>query len=154
MNYFTRGMFSDPQFWVKIIVVPAIGGLVVIDFLSYMFAAPGFLNLWAVKIVGIFSIVGVIVYGIYLYKKPKSDKNTEEDQAYIETLNEDKFRKMILDDPEFQTFCYQCVHFNQRFGSCGKKIFSERSKRARLNEKYTYCLHWLPLEEQEETNQI
>ena len=148
MNYFTRGL-HDPKFWFKIIVLPAIGGLVLIDFLSHMFASPGFLNLWAVKIVGILSIIGVIIYGIYLYIKPKNDKNFEEDQAFLEKMNEEKFRNLIAEDPEFQTFCYQCVHFNQRFSACGKKIINQFAKKARLSERYTYCLHWLPMDDQE-----
>lgn len=153
MSYFTKEM-KDGKFWLKMTVLPAIAGLLLLDILSNMFASPGYFNLWVVKIVGSLSVIGVIIYGIYLYIKPKVDKNEEEDQEFLEKMNEEKLRNMIAEDPEFQTFCYQCVHFNERFSACGKKIVNHMAKRARLSEKYTYCLHWLPTEEQEEANQV
>ncbi len=154
MNYFTRGVFSDPKFWWKIIVIPAIGGLVLMDFLSSMFASPGFFNLWIVKIVGTLSIIGVIGYGVFLYAKPKSDKKIEEDQAFVEKMNEERFRKIIQENPHFQTLCYQCLHFDQNHRACGKKVINERALKARLSETFTYCLHWIPLADDEEQNQI
>lgn len=143
-SYFWKGM-KDPVFWLKISVLPTVGALCLLDFLSYMFAAPGYFNLWAIKIVGTLSIVGVVVYGVILYVKPKQFKKLEERQASFEEMRRRELRRRLEREPQIQTLCYECRHFNDEIKHCSLDIVNQRARQVKfreLNEKYSYCLYW------------
>lgn len=142
MNYFLHDLIHDRKFWIIRIVVPAIVGLAVMDFLTYIFGPPGISNFWICRIIAILAILSVIVYGVYLYITPKKEKKIIEDQAIFEEKREKEFRKIIEADPGFQTFCYTCIHFNQKIKACSLDIKNPRAKEMKLSEKYTYCLYW------------
>jgi len=142
MNYFLHDLIHDRKFWIIRIVIPAIVGLVVMDFLTYVFNPPGISNFWICRIIAILAILSVIAYGVYLYITPKKEKKIIEDQAIFEERREKEFRKIIEADPGFQTFCYTCIYFNQKIKACPLDIKNRRAKKMKLSEKYTYCLYW------------
>lgn len=143
-SYFWKD-FKDPKFWLKITVIPAVGGLCLLDFLSYVFATPGYLNLWAIRIVGGLSIVGVIGYGVFLYVKPRRFKKLKERQALFEEMRKRELRRRLEKEPQYQTLCYECRHFNDHLKACSLEIINRRALEVKfrdLNDKYTYCLYW------------
>lgn len=142
MNYFLHELIHDRKFWVVRIVFPAIAGVAVMDFLTYVFNPPGISNFWICRIIAILAILSVIAYGVYLYITPKKVKRITEDQAIFEEKREKEFREIIEVDPGFQTFCYTCEHFNQKIRACSLNIKNPKARNMKLSEKYTYCLYW------------
>lgn len=142
MNYFLHYFLHDRKFWVVRIVFPAIVGLAVMDYLTYIFNPPGISNFWICRIIAILAILSVIAYGVYLYITPKKEKRITEEQTIFEEKREKEFRKIIEENPGFQTFCYTCVHFNQKIRACPLDIKNPKARNMKLSEKYTYCLYW------------
>ena len=49
MNYVWYHLKNDPKFWVKIVVVPGVLVVALLDFLTFTFKPPGVFNLWFFK---------------------------------------------------------------------------------------------------------
>ena len=58
MNYFIANLFNDWKYWAGLAFI-FIAVLDVLDVLSVSFAAPGFFNLWMVKITGAAALIGL-----------------------------------------------------------------------------------------------
>jgi hypothetical protein len=127
---------------VKIVLVPAVLVLAVLDFLSYSISPPGVLNLWFFKATVVTGVLGVIGYGVYLYVKPRKEKKICLDQASYEKKRELEIREILRENPDFQTFCYTCLHFNQDIKACRLDIRNPRARAVRLNDRTQYCLYW------------
>jgi hypothetical protein len=142
MNYLWYHLTRDPKFWIKIIVIPAVLILNLFDFLTYVFKPPGLSNLWIFRISAAISILGVIVYGVYLFVMPQKNKKISEEQAIFEEKRLQELKKTIKQNPHFQTFCFECKHFNLEIKTCSLDIKNLKAKSVRLGEKYKYCLYW------------
>jgi amino acid transporter len=95
MNYVWYHLKNNPKFWIKVVVIPAVLVLVVLDFLTNMFRPPGIFNLWFFKSVLLLSIMGIIIYGVYLYVSPKREKKIRSDQFEFEQKREMELRKIL-----------------------------------------------------------
>ena len=142
MNYVWYHIKNDPKYWVKIVIIPAILVVALLDFLSHMFKPPGFFNLWFFMISLGVSILLVIAYAVYLYITPRKEKKTLTDQAHYERKREREFREIIQENPDFQTYCFTCRHFNQEIKACRLDIKNPRARAMSLNDRYRYCMYW------------
>lgn len=142
MNYVWYHLKNNPKFWIQVVAIPAVLVLAVLDFLSNMFQPPGIFNLWFFKIVVFLSFTGTIGYGIYLFVSPKREKKIILEQYNFEKEREIEFKRILSKDPEFQTFCYTCKHFNLELKCCRLNIRNSKARNVRLNNDYTYCLYW------------
>lgn len=145
MNYLWYHLTRDPKFWTKIVLIPAVLVLNLFDFLTYMFKPPGLSNLWIFKITAAISILGVIVFGIYLYVIPKKNKKIRDEQAIFESQRFIELKKIIEENPQYQTFCFECKHFNFEIKACSLDIKNLKAKSVRFGDKHKYCLYWEPL---------
>jgi hypothetical protein len=142
MNYFLSNLFNDWKWWAKIGFV-VIATLNVADILSASFASPGFFNLWMVRGTVIAGFSGLT--GYYIYQKRHDNKKhslaallpafSAERRAYIE--------KMTAADPKFQTFCFDCRHYDSGRTCCSLRLY-DRESRIKLNQLdvFSYCLYW------------
>lgn len=142
MNYVWFHLKNNPRFWIKVIVIPAVLALTLLDFLSHMFRPPGIFNLWFFRMVILTVFIGIVGYGIYLYVSPRREKKIRLAQFEFEKKREVELRKILSENPEFQTFCYTCRNFNQPLKCCTLDIKNPKARKIRLSEKYTYCLYW------------
>ena len=128
------------------IFIPAILAAALIDFLSHMFRPPGVFNFWFFRITIGIGVLLVIIYGIYLYLNPRKEKREVSDQAQFERQREDDFRKIRSQNPEFQTFCYTCLHFNFDIKACRLDIKNPKARTVNIGGQFTYCLYWESLQ--------
>jgi hypothetical protein len=142
MNYVWYHLKHDPKFWVKVVIIPAVLVVALLDFLSHMFKPPGIFNLWFFKITVGVAVLLVIIYGIYLHINPRREKKLVADQALFERQRASDFRKIIAQNPGFQTFCYTCVHFNTEIKACRLDIRNPKARDMPLNDQFKYCLYW------------
>jgi len=154
MNYVWYHLKNNPKFWMKVVFIPAVLVLALLDFLSHMFQPPGIFNLWFFKIVILTSILGIIGYGVYLYISPRKERKIRLEQHEFEQKREKELKKVLSENPGFQTFCYNCKHFNQQLKSCPLNIRNPKARNIRLYESYTYCLYWETVTGYEETPAI
>jgi predicted membrane protein len=91
-------------------------------------------GLWAVYLLLIAGLVPLISNAI---KKKKIKK----EQALADIKNEGKIRSMAARDPAFQTYCYECKHFNHDLDYCQRKRERRPVKEIRIKDK-TLCAAW------------
>jgi hypothetical protein len=142
MSYFIADLFRDWKWWSKIgfVLIVTLNG---VDILSAGFAYPGFFNLWLVRITVGAGFNGLIVYYLYQRRQDKKNRQLEillpafitERRAYLE--------KMIAADPKFQTFCFDCRHYDAGRSCCSLRLY-ERESRIKLQplDVFSYCLYW------------
>jgi len=142
VSYFTFHLFRDWKWWAKI----GFAGLLAmntIDLLSAGFASPGYFNLWVVRVTVVSGIAGLVVYFLYQSRHDKKTRQIEqllplfaaERRAFIEAKK--------LADPKFQTFCYECCHYDADRRCCNLRLVG-REAWIKLSpfESYTFCLYW------------
>ncbi|MCX6557863.1 MAG: hypothetical protein NTW95_10605 [Candidatus Aminicenantes bacterium] len=142
MNYFLSNLFHDWKWWAKI-GFAFIGAMNVMDILSATFAYPGYFGLWIVRGTVISGFSGLIAY--YIYQNRHDKKNRQLD-ALLPPLAAERrayFEKMIADDPKFQTFCYECLYYDNGRRCCSLRLHG-REVKIKLNslDTYSYCLYW------------
>ena len=64
------------------------------------------------------------------------------EQAEYEKMREVEIRKILRENPDFQTYCYTCSHFNQEIKACRLDIKNPRARDLRLNDRTRVCLYW------------
>jgi hypothetical protein len=141
MNYFLSNLFRGKVLW-AILGLSAVAGLNLMDILSTMFGN-SFFNLWVVKITVTAAVVGVIIYGVFLSKRAKKDRQLalllpgfiEEKRSFL--------GKKVAEDREFQTFCHKCRHFDLDRLRC-LLVLRERKAWIKLKDDcpLRYCLYW------------
>jgi len=141
MNYLLSNLFRDRVLW-AILGLSAVAALNIMDIVSTVFGA-GFFHFWVVKITVASAATGAIIFGIFLALREKKDRQLalllpgfiEERRAFLEGK--------ASADPEFQTFCHQCSHFDLLRLGC-LLVLRERKVRIRLNDEtqITHCLYW------------
>lgn len=142
VSYFTFHLFRDWKWWAKI----GFAGLMAVntmDVISAGLAPPGYFSLWVVRVTVVSGIAGLVIYYLYQSRRDKKNRRIEqllpilaaERRAFIET------KKSV--DPKFQTFCFECCHYDAGRRSCSLRLH-DRAAWIKLNtlETYTYCLYW------------
>jgi hypothetical protein len=142
MNYFMANLFKDWKYWAKIGFV-FIVAMNAVDILSAGFAAPGFFNLWMVKITFVAGFTGLIVYFFYQRRMDKIKRQIEILLPGLMSERRDYFKKMTAADPKFQTFCFDCCHYHAGRRCCSLHLH-DREIKIKLNplDTFSYCLYW------------
>lgn len=142
MNYFMANLFRDAKFW-ALIGLAAIAALNLADFLSFAFGAPGFFNLWVIKITIGVAVAGVIVYGSLLRRRDKKSLHLEKLLPVFSAERRAYFEKTVAVDTKFQTFCHECRHYDASRRRCLLRLH-DRKVRIKLQPEdvFSYCLYW------------
>ena len=142
MNYFLSNLFRDWKWWARLGFV-FILTLNVVDILSVAFAAPGFFNLWMVKITVIAGIGGLLAYFFYQRRHDKIDRRLEALLPAFITERRAYFAEMVAVDPKFQTFCFNCRHYDAERRCCCLRLH-DREVRIKLGslDTFSFCLYW------------
>ena len=140
MNYWIENLFKDGSFWTKILI-PGIGFLLLIDVLSYILNRPGYFHLWPLRITAA-AAVPLIIRIIYKnFHTLNRIKKVESEAPVFEKKREREILDIIAVDPDFTTFCYECIYFSDEKKSCSRDRVFERVKEIRAGQR-TYCLYW------------
>ena len=127
MNYWINYIFKDGSLWPKI-ALPGIGFILLIDILSYMANTPGYFNLWPLKIC-IFLGIPVLIKIIYKnFHTLNKTKKVEIEAPVFEKRREEEIREIAKSNPDFTTFCYECIYFNDEKKACRRDRVFERVK--------------------------
>ncbi|NIM12454.1 MAG: hypothetical protein GTO45_10095 [Candidatus Aminicenantes bacterium] len=151
MNYFLKGLASgNKTYWAAAGIFSA-WAVAIVDVFSYAFKPPGLSNGLVFKLVFILTILGVVGYFAYKYtadkKKEEKIKTVEAEAPVFEAEREEELRRILQENPEFATLCYQCIHFNDHLRHCAKTLSEDiaykRVKEVRINNR-KYCLYFSP----------
>ena len=142
MNYFTNTLFRDKLLWVGI-VLGVVAALNLVDFLSFAFAAPGFFNLWVIKITIVAAVAGAIIYGALLHRQDNKSRSLKKLLPVFHADRRAYFATRVAEDPGFQTFCHECRHYDSGRRRC-LLLLQERKVRIKLQREdvFSYCLYW------------
>jgi len=142
MNYFLSNLFRDWKWWAKL-GLAFIGAVNVMDILSATFSYPGYFGLWIVRGTVIAGFSWLL--GYYLYWKRRDAKTSRIEQLLPALAAERRayFEKMMAADPRFQTFCYECLHYDAGRRCCGLRLYG-REVKIKLDPygTFSYCLYW------------
>jgi hypothetical protein len=142
MSYLTYHLLRDPKFWFKVIVLPGVIVLAIVDVLSAMLNPPGLSNFKIFfTIIGL-TVAGVVAYGVYLYVAPKKELKIRREQGLFEKRRLIELESILRENKDFKTFCFQCRHFNHQIRACGLVIKNHKARTVRLRGSTTYCLYW------------
>ena len=142
MNYFLSNLFNDWKWWARM-GFAVVATLNVADILSASFAYPGFFNLWMVRGTVIAGFSGLT--GYFIYQK-RHDKKNRRIEALLPAFSAERrayFEKMIAADPTFQTFCFDCRHYDAGRTCCSLRLH-DREVWIKLKplDAFNYCLYW------------
>lgn len=140
MNYWIKYIFKDRNFLLKLLI-PGIGFLLFLDIASYVLDRPGYFHLWPLRIfvvTGIPFIIKIIYKNFHTLNKIKK---VESEAPVYEKKRKEEILDIIKSDPEFTTFCYQCVYFNEDKKACRRDRIYERVKEISVGNR-KYCLYW------------
>jgi len=142
MNYFTANLFRDWKWWAKI-GFAFVATLNVADILSASFAYPGFFSLWIVRGTVISGFAGLLAYYIYQNRQDKKKRQIEELLPAFTAERRSYFEKMVAIDPKFQTFCFDCRHYDSGRRCCNLRL-ADREIKIKLHplDVFNYCLYW------------
>ncbi|MBN2346657.1 MAG: hypothetical protein JXO51_09740 [Candidatus Aminicenantes bacterium] len=142
MNYFMSNLFRDKKF-LAMIGLSILAALNIADFLSFMFSGSGFFNLWVIKGTLALAVAGGIAHGVFLFRRGSKDRRLEALLPAFQAERRAGYERMAAANPEFQTFCHECRHFDlERLGCTlvlrGRKTRIKRSE----DNAFGYCLYW------------
>jgi hypothetical protein len=142
MNYFFSNLFRDWKWWARLGFTFVVT-LNMADILSASFAYPGFFNLWMVRITVGAGFSGLLAYYVYQNRR---DKRKHQLEALLPALIAERratFEKMAAADPKFQTFCFDCRHYDAGRRCCSLRLY-DREIKIKLNslDTFSYCLYW------------
>ena len=140
MSYWTKFLFEDRSFWMKLLI-PGTGFLLLIDIASYILKRPGYFNLWPLRI---FVITGIPIIIKIIYKNFQTlnkIKKVELEAPVYEKKRKEEILDIIRSDPDFTTFCFECVYFNEDKKACSRDRIYERVKEISVGKR-KYCLYW------------
>jgi hypothetical protein len=142
MNYFSANLFKDWKWWAKM-GVAVVATLNVADILSASFAFPGFFKLWMVRGTVIAGFSGLVGYYVFQNRRDKKGRSLAALlPAFIAGRRAD-IEKMIAADPEFQTFCFECCHYDGGRTCCSLRLYDRRVWiKLHAQDPFSYCLYW------------
>lgn len=144
MNYFFKYIREDnKKFWLFAAWF-AFGVIALVD----VFAAALGGSIFKLKMFYgfiIVNLVGVVVLIIYKaaaeHMKKRHEKAVEAQAADFEPKREEEIRRILRENPGFNTLCYECIHYNQEKLHCSRDMRDERIKEVRIDDR-KYCLYW------------
>jgi len=142
MHYLWYHLTRDFRFWLKIVVIPGLAILALMDVLTSIFNPPGLSNFKIVFALFALSILALFTYGIHLYRAPREERRVRGEQAVYERQREAEFREIIAVNRHFETHCYTCRHQNPQTLSCSMDIRNLQARSVKLNGPFSYCLYW------------
>ena len=151
MNYFLKGVFTGNRKFFFIDISIGIWGVAFLDGFT-----SGVLNGWFFIVTLIVTAVGFLTFIFSKYyldaKKRKITKIVEADAAEFEPIRETEIRKLVKENPEFVTLCYECKYYDHNHRHCLRNmtldITIQRLKEIRIGNT-KYCLYWeIPSEEE------
>lgn len=133
----------DPKFWIPIVVLFAWGAAFLLDI--FVLAFHGVVLTLTFPLL----IVGAVVYLVYSTKKRKHFEALMSKQKAFEKRRLEEFRKELEKNPEFSTFCFDCIHFKNN--RCSVEILNYHAKKVKfdfLAPNRFFCLYWNANEEE------
>lgn len=126
-----------------IVALSALVGFDLIDWLSYTFAPPGFFRLFFIRLTVVGAIAGAVVFGWLLYRKQKRVEAIAAALPPFVARRTEALRQAVDEDPEYQTFCFDCRHFDADLRGCRLHLY-DRQMRIVLERgsSHSYCLYW------------
>lgn len=148
MNYFFKGLFSGNKTYYLILAAAAVWVFAIFDLITNI-RPPGLFNGKLFLVTAVATGVGVLYFLISRYKKDRDvrlkTKAVEEHIANFEPKREAEIREILETNPGFNTFCYECKHYNPDLQHCSRDL-SDDITRQRIKEIYInsrkYCLYW------------
>ncbi len=144
MNYFFKGLRDNSRFFWVIMIWGGAAALAGVDIISTIAGSSPF-KLKAFFGFIIANVIGVVLLAVYKGVSEKQDRNRKKDQedyaAAYEPGQIEKIKK-LAEDPNFDTLCYECVHFEPNLLHCTRNIKDETLKQVRINER-KYCVYWV-----------
>lgn len=121
----------------------------VIDALTTIMQPPGLFSGKFYLATLMISIGGPVIFFIYQGIKNKKRKKdfiiVEKVASKFELQREREIRKILQNNPEFATHCYECIHFDSNLLYCSRKrserIYDHRLKEMTINNR-KFCLYW------------
>ncbi len=140
MNYWTHYIFKDGSLIHKI-AIPGIGFLLLIDILSYIANYPGYFHLWPLKIVAVIGIPFIIKIIYKNFHTLNKTKKMKIEAPIFEKKRENEIMEILKTNPDYTTFCYECIYFNEGKRSCSRDRIFERVKEIHVGKRQ-FCLYW------------
>lgn len=133
---YKANFFKDTRYWILI----SLGGIVILALADAM------INIFHGWFTNIFVIIVVISFFYYLYYRYQLTRKRETLRKILpifEAKRTEDIRRMVEADPGFQTYCYQCVHFDQEKKGCTLHLHSRKMEiKLHPADRYSYCLYW------------
>lgn len=143
MNYFLKGVLTGNKKFFAIAFYLAVCGVAFLD--AFTNVAKG----WWFLTTLVLSFTGLLIFLFQKYFKDLSKRKktamVEEEAAVFEPIREEEIRKLVKNNPEFVTLCYECKHFDHEARHCSRNmtldITKQRLKEIRI-DRTKYCLYW------------
>ena len=138
MNYFISNLFRDWKWWAKL----GFASVATMNAFDMMSLGRVF-HFWIVRGTVIAAVVGLAAYFVF---QNRHDKKVRQIEALLPAFIGERhvyFEKMAAADPEFQTLCFKCCHYDAKRTCCGLRLY-DRKARIKLHpeDRLEYCLYW------------
>lgn len=135
MNLFWKEFFRGRKYWVSVIF-PGSLALAIIDYVRPDLYFDGFF----VKIWLLFWGSALLYHYIKVYIDPPILRWND----WLEKKREERVRKMVKQDPDYQTLCHHCKEFDQENLFCTRLRKNKRVKWIKIEhyDNKDYCLYW------------
>jgi hypothetical protein len=138
MNYFISNFFRDWKWWAKLGFV-SVATMNMFDIISQ----GRFFNLWIVRGTIIAGFASLLAYFIYQNQRDKKRRQIETLLPAFIAERRAYFEKMTAVDPKFQTFCFDCRHYDAGRTCCSLQLYDRESKiKLQPLDVFSYCLYW------------
>lgn len=144
MNYFIEAAFKDKDHWKKILIVVTVVAAIVVKIVE-SFSGEEILDGYLFNGVVILGAISLIVTAVKGTIAEKDKKRIPLEQEIFENKMRLKFQKIIKDNPQFQTFCYECANYDSEKLNCrisfdiiNKRVFKTKFP----GSIFEYCLYW------------
>ena len=143
MGYFATEVLRGSKKFALIVLVIASWLVSFVDMFTGFAKGWWFITTAVLTAVGGFSI---LISKFSTDKKMKQRMNIAQQEALLfEPKREEEIRKILIDNPEFLTLCFECRQFDHNLRECTLKLEHEghfpKVKEIKINNK-TYCLYW------------
>jgi hypothetical protein len=83
---------------------------------------------------------------VYMVRQSRQDKKNQQIEILLPAFKAERrayIAKMVAVDPKFQTFCYDCLHYDGKRRCCTLRLHERKIKIKLHNEDiFSYCLYW------------
>jgi hypothetical protein len=135
MKSFWSEFFRGRKYWGSV-VFPGSLALAVIDFVRPdLYFNRHFFRLWV-----LFWGAALVYHYIRVYIDPPILRWND----WLEKKREERVRKKVAKDPDYQTLCHHCKEYDQKRLSCTRLRKNKRVKWLKIenHDQKDYCLYW------------